>query len=110
MKNKCDYCTEEYIVKNVGSFNRNKRNGLKLYCSIKCRGLGRRKPIEEKKKIKTEYNKGYREELQDCYVAGQLARRWGVKSKDIMAIPGLVEAYKAKILLIRTIRNHGKQD
>lgn len=57
--------------------------------------------VNKKRKV---FQKKYVEVLKDCYVAENLAKRWKVKSKDIRAIPGLIEASRANILLKRTIK------
>lgn len=57
----CDYCKTEFY-KSVGHYNRAKKINAPLYCNKTCAGLGRRKnrPVEEKKRLKSEYDKQYR--------------------------------------------------
>lgn len=56
MKINCEYCGKE-IEKYIGHVNRSRKKGYKLYCNQTCSGLDRRKTIEEKKKVKAEYDK-----------------------------------------------------
>jgi hypothetical protein len=59
---------------------------------------------DKRKKLETHFKKKYRAELQDCYVADQLARKWKVSAKDIRAVPGLIDAYRMKVKLHREIQ------
>ena len=60
-KIKCAYCGSE-VYKKTGAVNRAIKIGKPLYCNKICAGLGRRKNIsvEEKKKLKAEYDREYR--------------------------------------------------
>jgi hypothetical protein len=68
----------------------------------------RKKNKEVVNKRRKHFKKGYVEVLKDCYVVEYLAKRWKVKAKDIRAIPGLIEASRANILLKRTIKKTRK--
>lgn len=58
----CPICNSEF-TKSTGTINRAKKKNRKLYCSQKCSGFAHRKIIslEEKKRLKAEYDKQYRE-------------------------------------------------
>lgn len=56
MKAECHYCRKIFEIKN-GYYNRAKMMGNNVYCSRKHSGLGRRKSIEEKKRVKAVYDK-----------------------------------------------------
>lgn len=66
MKIICAYCKKE-SEKLSGCVNRAKRLGLNIYCSRICSGLGRRveRTEEQKKQIKSEYDKQRRKELHN---------------------------------------------
>ena len=55
VKVKCQYCGKVF-EKYIGYYNRAKEIGAPLYCDKKCAGFGRRKTIEEKKRLKQEYD------------------------------------------------------
>lgn len=61
MKTICEYCAKVFN-KSTGNYNRAKKLGLKLYCNKTCAGLGRRieRSDEEKREIKSNYDKQYR--------------------------------------------------
>lgn len=56
---KCCQCGKT-VSKNVGHVNRANKVKLKLYCNKKCAGIGRRTTIEDKKRVKKEYDINYR--------------------------------------------------
>jgi len=62
MKIICPHCGKS-AEKYTGHVKRAKKMGNKTYCSRKCSGLGRRKnyTLEQKKKIKADYDKQYRQ-------------------------------------------------
>lgn len=66
MKFNCSYCGKE-SEKPTGHINRAKKNGSKIFCSIKCFGLSRRdgKSLEQKKKEKSDYDREYRKKNND---------------------------------------------
>lgn len=66
----------------------------------------RANPIHKPKRKKVEqyFKKKYREELQDCYVADYVSRTLGITVKQVRETEGLIEAYKAKLKLIRKIK------
>ena len=49
----CNIPSKKYI----GHYNRSTSIGAPVYCSRECAGVGRRKTIEEKKRVKAEYDK-----------------------------------------------------
>jgi hypothetical protein len=51
------------------------------------------------------FRKKYTRELKDCYVAYSLAKKAGVKSKDVREVPGLIEAERLRLQLVRTLKN-----
>lgn len=59
---------------------------------------------DKRKKLSLHFKKKYRKELQDCYVADQLSRKKGISVKQVRETDGLIEAYRAKIKLIRKIK------
>jgi hypothetical protein len=63
----------------------------------------------EKIKIATRKNsKKYRTELTDAYAAMKLAQKFNCRSADIYKIPGLIEVYRAKVLIERELKKkHG---
>ncbi len=58
----CKICNSEFI-RPTGEINRALKKGVNLYCSKECAGKARRTniSIEEKKRLKSEYDKKYRE-------------------------------------------------
>jgi hypothetical protein len=57
----CAYCNQEANLPN-GAVNRARKRGLNIYCNRKCARLGRwsGKSIDEKRQLKSEYDKEYR--------------------------------------------------
>lgn len=64
---------------------------------------------EKMKKQSAYFNKKYREELKDCYVAEFAAKSLKCSTKEIHENPELLKAYRTNMLLKRKIRNHGKK-
>jgi hypothetical protein len=58
----CNYCNKQ-VEKSISHINRASKLNAKLFCSKECSSLNRRKnqTVEEKKKLKAEYDKKYRE-------------------------------------------------
>lgn len=55
----CPQCKKE-AEKQTGHVNRARKIGAPCYCSKLCSSIARRLPVEEKKRIKAEYDKKYR--------------------------------------------------
>lgn len=51
----CEQCGKEH-EKRTGHVNRARKLGARLFCSQACFGLSKRTTLEEKKKIKAEYD------------------------------------------------------
>lgn len=66
MKVVCSHCQTE-TEKPTGAVNRALKSGLPIYCNRTCAGLARRigRSIEEKKQLKFEYDKKYREQNKE---------------------------------------------
>jgi len=74
MKCNCKYCGKE-IEKTIGHYNRAKKMNMSLYCNQICFGMDRRKnySIEEKKRLKAEYDRKNRKEYSDKIKAEKAA-------------------------------------
>lgn len=94
MKICCHHCRKEFEIQ-TGHYNRAIGKGLNLYCNKICSGIGRRKSVEHKKSVKSEYDKKYRAANEEK--RKQQKAKWF--QKDYAANP---EKYKAK-------RRHKKQ-
>lgn len=70
---KCSQCGCDF-KKSIGHYNRAMKEGLNVYCSRVCGGIGRRKnfTIDEKKRLKSEYDRKRRIELGDELLAKRL--------------------------------------
>lgn len=60
----CAHCGNPFD-KVTGHVNRARKLGLNIYCNRTCSGLGRRTSKEEKKKVKSDYDRKRRNELAD---------------------------------------------
>lgn len=70
----CGHCGK-VAVKTASAANRARRDGLAIYCSRECSGLGRRKgkSLEQRKAEKAAYDRHYREKNRDARAAQKAA-------------------------------------
>ena len=83
VKVKCAQCRRTF-QKSVGAYNRAMKINSPLYCSQKCCGLARKMPVEEKKRLKAEYDKKRRTEKAEELKAQKKAAYalWGPLHRD----------------------------
>ena len=83
IKVKCAQCRRTF-QKSVGAYNRAMKINSPLYCSQKCCGLARKMPVDEKKRLKAEYDKKRRTEKAEELKAQKKAAYalWGPLHRD----------------------------
>jgi hypothetical protein len=101
VQNYCRVCEKIEKNKRAGEYYLRNQEKKKQY-SRDYRADPKNK--EKRKKLETHFKVKYRTELQDCYIADQLARKIGVSSKDIRSYPGLIETERARLQLIRALK------
>jgi hypothetical protein len=99
IQNYCKDCQKVEKTRRSKEYYENNKEKRLAYCK-QYRDKNKKVINKKRKKFKEKYTK----ELKDCYVVEQITRRLKMNSKDVREYPGLIEAYRANILLKRTIK------
>ena len=101
LQNYCNTCTPKEKTRRAKEYYERNTEKVKTY-QKKRRADPEKRPILKEKS--QEFKVKYRETLQDCYLVDQMKQKIGLTTKQIRDNPELIEAYRAKILLKRAIK------
>lgn len=100
-QNYCKVCSpSEKTKRSAEYFQRHREEKLQYAKDYRANPANK----EKRKRLEVHFKKKYRKELQDCYIADELSRKKGLSVKQVRETDGLIEAYRAKIKLIRKIK------
>lgn len=100
-QNYCKACQPaEKKKRSADYFQKNKKARLQYAKNYRANPANK----EKRKKLEKYFKKKYRDELQDCYVADQLSQKLNISVKEIRETCGLIDAYRAKLKLIRKLK------
>lgn len=100
IQNYCNDCTPAEKTKRSKDYYKKKGDKVRNY--QKNYRAENREMIRPKKRA---FNEKYRKEIHDLYVIDQIRQTTGLSASDIRTAPDLIETERARIKLIRKIKN-----